>query len=308
MQSLVRFHPVLMSRSLFTSTSLISALPATSTKKVSAVTKPSDTLVLLEQHQKAALAKVIPDLKEFDKMVKDRSKLWNEMHEVYYGKERDFEKFPIPKIPECHPKVRMGFVPDSFFQAFYNKTGVTGPYLFIWGGLTYMLSKEILIVDHELDEVLLFGGFIFITIKLFGPKIAAFLDKLRAVEMEKQFKAPVTALKEHAESMVHIADEQIHNEQGQKHLFQAKRENVDLQLELAYRSRIDQLHRAVKARLDYQVERENTRRNFQQQHMVNWIVDNVLKGITPQQEKDILSQCVKDLQSIAKRQSQAATA
>ena len=34
---------------------------------------------------------------------------------------------------------------------------------------------------------------------------------------------------------------------------------------------------------DYHVDVENAKRNFEQKHMVNWIVGSVVKGITPQQ-------------------------
>jgi F-type H+-transporting ATPase subunit b len=301
-----RCQPVLLSRTLFTSSHLISAVPATSVKKSIVAVKPEETLALLEQSQKASLARAISGVKVFDTMVQEKTKLWKEMHDVYYGKERDFDKFPVPKIPEYHPKVRMGCIPDSFFQAFYNKTGVTGPYLFLFGGLTYLLSKEIIIVDHEFDEVLLFFGYVFVVTKLLGPKIAAFLDKRIEAKNKALYRAPVLSLQEQADSMIKMVDEQIRNEEGITHLFQAKRDNVDLQLELAYRTRVDQVHKAVKARLDYQVEKEITRRHFQQQHMVNWIVNNVVKDIGAQQEKEILSQCIKDLQSIAKRQAQVA--
>jgi F-type H+-transporting ATPase subunit b len=301
----MRHYNPLLVRSLFTSTQLISSVPATTGKKSVGV-KPSDTLVSMEKEKNAALEQSLQGLKSFQTVMKDKAKLWNEMHEVYYGKERDFENYPVPKIPDCHPKVRFGFIPDSFFQAFYNKTGVTGPYLFIFGGLTYLLSKEILIVDHEFDELLLFSGYVFALTKLIGPPLANFIDKSAADKHDQMFHAPVRQLAESAETMVKSIDEAIHNEQAHKHVFQAKRDNVGLQLELAYRSRLDQLHKAVKARLDYQVEKENARRQFQQQHMVNWIVDNVVKGITPQQEKDILQQCIKDLQSIAQRQAASA--
>ena len=50
-----------------------------------------------------------------------------------------------------------------------------------------------------------------------------------------------------------------------------------------YRARVAEVHSAVKRRLDYQVELVNTKKRLEQDHMVNWIVDNVVKGITPKQ-------------------------
>ena len=34
---------------------------------------------------------------------------------------------------------------------------------------------------------------------------------------------------------------------------------------------------------DYQVEKQNAVKQFEQKHMVNWIIQNVMKSITPQQ-------------------------
>ena len=53
-----------------------------------------------------------------------------------------------------------------------------------------------------------------------------------------------------------------------------------------YRERMAQVHDAVKRRLDYQVELVNTRKRFEQQHMVDWIVNNVVQGITPKQVRE----------------------
>lgn len=54
-----------------------------------------------------------------------------------------------------------------------------------------------------------------------------------------------------------------------------------------FRERAAEVHSAVKRRLDYQVELINTKKRFEQDHMVNWIVNNVVKGITPKQVRNV---------------------
>ncbi len=49
-----------------------------------------------------------------------------ELNKKYYGPERDHVNFPIAKQPDTHPPVRLGFIPATWFEAFYEKTGVTG--------------------------------------------------------------------------------------------------------------------------------------------------------------------------------------
>lgn len=45
----------------------------------------------------------------------------------------------------------------------------------------------------------------------------------------------------------------------------------------------------VKKRLDYQVELQNLHRRMEQEHMVNWVEQSVIKSITPQQVQGIWS-------------------
>lgn len=56
---------------------------------------------------------------------------------------------------------------------------------------------------------------------------------------------------------------------------EAKRENVQLQLEADYRRRLTKAHAEVKRRLDYMADLEDAKRRFQRRYMIDWIVDQV---------------------------------
>jgi len=233
---------------------------------------------------------------------------WVEANKTYYGPERDHKNFPHQTRPVHHPPVRMGIFPESWFTAFYDKTGVSGPYMFGASVGAFLLSKEIWIIEHGFIE---FAGFwiaMAYLVKKAGPGIAKSLDNMESNYRVKHWEEPIDKIKADATSVIKAGEEGIWQEAGQKYLYEAKRENVDLQLESTYRQRLAEVHAQVKKRLDYQMEIEAAKRRYEQTHMVNWIIGNAIKGITPQQEKDSITKCIADLKALAAKHNAPATA
>lgn len=68
-------------------------------------------------------------------------------------------------------------MPEEWFTFFYKKTGVTGPYTFFVTLGTYLVSKEIYVMEHEYYNGLSFLIMWIYGVKKFGPAISKYLDK-----------------------------------------------------------------------------------------------------------------------------------
>jgi F-type H+-transporting ATPase subunit b len=215
--------------------------------------------------------------------------------------ERDLVNYPHPNFLEFHSPVRMGFIPDSWFKFFYEKTGETGGYMFIGSMGTFLFQKELVVVTNELYRMVPVGihavFWYFVASHLIGNMVHADADA--RYDMKYNWK-------QRQLQAVHngMDDETVKQSQTQgimQYLFEAKRENVGLQLEGAYRQRVNTLHQQVKRQLDFLVEYESTKRRFELGHMASWISKEVRKGITPALEEAALKKCVVDLQALAKK-------
>jgi len=204
-----------------------------------------------------------------------------------------------PVRAEFGGKVRYGFIPEEWFQFFYTKTGVSGPYAFGVGLATYLCSKEIYVMEHEFYNGLSFAILLTLAIKKLGPIVGKQLnDEVDQLEAEWN-QGRTDQLNYHQDSIKSEETEQWRAD-GQVLLVDIKKENVALQLEAAYRERLIHVYSEVKRRLDYQVACQQVDRTIKQKHLVNWVVGNVLKSITPDQEKENVNQCIADLAALAK--------
>ncbi|BFZ25089.1 hypothetical protein BsWGS_28127 [Bradybaena similaris] len=244
--------------------------------------------------------KYIPP-KSFTKV--ERIEQWDYVNSVYLGSERDTKNFPNPSQPEKIPPVRVGIFPASWFDFMYPKTGTTGPYVFAGGLATLMLSKEFMVIDHYFWEIPGFWGAVWFVNYKFGAKIKDELAATMKLKEEIVYTRPLNEMKIAAEKEIQQCDRLIEETETAKHLYEAKKENVVLQLEAAYRQRLLTVYQDVKKRLDYETTKAATQRKFEQDHMVNWIVSNVTKSITPQQEKESIKSCIRALKMLAEKEA-----
>lgn len=212
--------------------------------------------------------------------------------------ERDLVNFPRRERPIAKAPVRLGIFPEEWFAAFYPKTGVTGPYMALFGFTTFLCSKEYFVMEHDfyagIALAIVMGGLI----KNVGPGYTEYVNKELDAE-EAYFKNIRQSEIDLCKNSILAEEAAQANTAAWEDIIAAKKEIVGLQLEAEYRGRLNEAYSQVKKRLDYQVEVNNVMRRMEQKHMVDWIIGNVKKSITPAQEDAALKKCLVDLKALA---------
>ena len=81
---------------------------------------------------------------------------------------------------EFHFSCRLCYTVDtvlSFRIHVFDIITYAGPYVLGFGGLTYLLSKEIIVVEHTFLELISLGMAIWLINYKWGAKMAAYLDR-----------------------------------------------------------------------------------------------------------------------------------
>jgi len=214
------------------------------------------------------------------------------------GPERDLVNFPRPVVKQHPDPVRLGFIPEEWFDIFYKKTGVSGPYVFGASFLTYLLSKEIYVLEHNFYNGISFVMLIMILHHKLGPKLAEVTDK-EIDEWLANTREFEDAEKKDIRENIKSIHQYLSSLDVLKDLTDARRETAAAALEATYREWSNMAYSEAKKRLDYQLELTNVERRISQKNMSSWITENVMKSITPTQEAETLKKCISDLKSLS---------
>merc|ERR1712002_1396246 len=185
--------------------------------------------------------------------------------------ERDLVNFPNRVRPIDKAPVRLGIFPEEWFTALYPKTGVTGPYMALFGVSTFLASKEYFVMEHDFYVGIGLAVVLTGVVKSVGPDWTAAINK----ELDEEEAALKSIRQNEIDACkAQIAEEEISqaNTVAWEDIIAAKKEAVGLQLEGVYRARLQDAYTQVKKRLDYQLETANVVRRMEQKHMVDWII------------------------------------
>lgn len=228
---------------------------------------------------------------------------WKKANEVFFGPDRDVKNYPHFQTRETIPETYQFYlIPTRWFMNLYPRLGVSGCYSFVLFSFWFLLGKELVSIHEMLERgvVLFVAGFL---VSKVGIRWGRMIDKETENLRVQWYENPLNTALSTYNSQVAAITQKIDTQQAVPIIYTAKQETLDLQLEAQYRQRVKDVFTAVKNRLDYQAAREAAERKFEQQIMVNWIVDGVKSAITPQQQKETLQSCIKTLQGLAKTAS-----
>lgn len=215
----------------------------------------------------------------------------------------------VPEIPlqlrlDRQPpgKVRWGFVPEEWFTVFYNKTGVTGFYTLCFTCGIYLVSKEKYVMEHEYYTGVSTFLLCYIGCKSIGSEVAKTLDKY-VDEYEELWNLG-------RNNEINCITAEINDElaaqdgfEGQLILVDGRREMVHLQLEEEYRKRIFNVYKTVIKHLDFTIMYRNRELKYIHKNMTEWVLNNVIKTLTPDFLYNHLNYCIDQLDGLLKHET-----
>lgn len=214
------------------------------------------------------------------------------------GKDKDDDGGIVLKRAIVPGKCRMCFIPEEWFVFLRPMTGVSGPYILMIGLGNYLVSKEIYVMEHEY--------YMCLSLFVMGYYVTTRYGQIIGIALDKGVDAIANELEESRQNQVDGITTQIKNAkttiwraEGQKELIEAKKENVAIQLEAVFRERQMMVYKGVQRQMEYHVKRHWISRRIKHKWMVQWMLEQVYKGITPEFKKHVMEIAIRDLTVLA---------
>jgi len=211
---------------------------------------------------------------------------------------------PVPDYEDVKKDLKFYFIPKHWFDFFYERTGVTGPYVFAGALFTFLASKEYYMFGHNYGH---HSRQIFWSFVTFGYLNHKYGEAVRDV-IEGWRTAKYKAMDVIKEEEVVNCYEVIENinltkwRAGLSEYFnEAKSANLAVMLETAYLERQATVINRIKQKLDYQIAVQKVDNELAQSHMVEWIENKVLDSITAESQSATLDSCIAELHVMAEQ-------
>lgn len=216
--------------------------------------------------------------------------------------ERDTVNFPRIEQNLDTPPTRYHIIPECWFQFFYPKTGVTGPYAFAGGVGTFLLSKEWLIWEHNLLTSLTSTIILTTLVIKFGPQLGSYLKTSvkKTLDSWEEWRLGNIEL---LNTMTNHYKNELNKRDLIDDIYQMRKQDVQNQLESEYRQRLKFIYDTTKRRLNYLVAKADSQRQISHKNMVDWVISNAVASIGQKQETEVLDNCVSELKKLASKNS-----
>jgi len=212
---------------------------------------------------------------------------------------------PVPDYEDVKQDLKFYFIPKDWFDFFYEKTGVTGPYVFAGAFFTFLASKEYYMFGHTYGH---HSRQIFWSFVTFGL-INKHYGNIARDAVEDWRTARIRAYDEIKEEEVIACYEQIEAlkltkwRAGLSEFYnEAKLANVQTMLETSFLQRQASVVNRIKQLLDYQVAVQNVDKELAQSHMVEWVEAKVMEAITPESQAATLDSCIAELHALGEKE------
>ncbi|KAI4468194.1 mitochondrial atp synthase b chain [Holotrichia oblita] len=181
---------------------------------------------------------------------------------------------------------------------FQEKTGVTGPYVFLVSISSFLISKEYYVMEHEYYSGLSIIIVLYYVATRLGSQIGNMIDK-EVDKYELVVNSNREGQKKVLEDTIALENKLQESMAGQLMLQDAKKENVHLQLEAVFRERLLAVYKDVKRRLDFQISKVLIEKKFYHRNLIQWVVTQVIASYTAEQEIKTIDNCLDHLANLS---------